>query len=603
MTDTTTTAFDQAGALPVDERFRDASLPVEERVEILLAQMTLEEKIGLLFHTMVTITEDGAEDVPNPFGFPGAAETEDYVTNKLMTHFNVLGAAPTAEKMAEWHNRVQDLAKTTRLGIPVTLSTDPRHSFSDNPLAAIMSGPFSEWPEPLGLAAIADEDVVEKFGDIARQEYTAVGFRVALHPQVDLATEPRWARQLQTFGEDADLTSRLGAAYIRGFQGEEVGPESVEAMVKHFPGGGPQKDGEDAHFETGREQVYPGDNFEHHLKPFEAAFKAGARQVMPYYGMPVGTKFEEVGFSFNKTIVTDLLRQRFGFDGVVCTDWGLITDAEMMGTKFPARAWGVEHLTPRERMIKVLDAGVDQFGGESGTELLTEIVRSGDIAESRVDESARRVLREKFALGLFESPYVDAKRAGEIVGNAEFRAAGQDAQRASVTLLTNGTDAPTLPLARGIKVYLEGIDSAVAAGFGTVVEDVEDADVAILRLQAPYEPRTNFMEALFHQGSLDFAVETIEHVRELAAQVPVVIDVFLDRPAILGPIVDSASALVATFGTNPHALLEVLFGDAKPQGKLPFDVPSSMEAVIASRSDVPFDTKDPLFRFGHGLSY
>ncbi|HEY2644410.1 MAG TPA: glycoside hydrolase family 3 N-terminal domain-containing protein [Galbitalea sp.] len=374
-------------------------------------------------------------------------------------------------------------------------------------------------------------------------------------------------------------------------------------MVKHFPGGGPQMDGEDAHFEQGREQVYPGDNFEHHLKPFEAAFEAGARQVMPYYGMPIGTKYEEVGFGFNKSVVTGLLRERYAFDGIVCTDWGLINDAEMMGQAFPARAWGVEHLTPRERMVKVLDAGVDQFGGEFATELLTEIVRSGDVEESRIDESARRVLREKFALGLFENPYVDANRAEEIVGSASFVAAGLDAQRASVTLLKNGGEVPVLPLPRGVKVYVEGIEAGFVEGFGTVVDQVEDADVAILRIGAPFEPRENFMEALFHQGSLDFAPETIVHVRELAASAPVIVDVFLDRPAILGPIIESATGVVATYGTSPVALLDVLFGAAEPKGKLPFDVPSSMDAVVASRSDVPFDTRDPLFRFGFGLSY
>jgi beta-glucosidase len=374
-------------------------------------------------------------------------------------------------------------------------------------------------------------------------------------------------------------------------------------MVKHFPGGGPQMDGEDAHFEQGREQVYPGDNFEHHLKPFEAAFEAGARQVMPYYGMPIGTKYEEVGFGFNKSVVTGLLRERYAFDGIVCTDWGLINDAEMMGQAFPARAWGVEHLTPRERMVKVLDAGVDQFGGEFATELLIEIVRSGDVEESRIDESARRVLREKFALGLFENPYVDANRAEEIVGSASFVAAGLDAQRASVTLLKNGGEVPVLPLPRGVKVYVEGIEAGFVEGFGTVVDQVEDADVAILRIGAPFEPRENFMEALFHQGSLDFAPETIVHVRELAASAPVIVDVFLDRPAILGPIIESATGVVATYGTSPVALLDVLFGAAEPKGKLPFDVPSSMDAVVASRSDVPFDTRDPLFRFGFGLSY
>ena len=113
--------------------------------------------------------------------------------------------------MARWHNTLQELAASTRLGIPVTLSTDPRHSFTRQPRhLGMLAGPFSQWPEPLGLAAIGDEDLVERFGDIARQEYLAVGIRVALHPQIDLATEPRWARQVATFGEDAELTGTLG---------------------------------------------------------------------------------------------------------------------------------------------------------------------------------------------------------------------------------------------------------------------------------------------------------------------------------------------------------------------------------------------------------
>ena len=215
-----------------------------------------------------------------------------------------------------------------------------------------LAGSFSQWPEPIGLAAIGDVELVASFADIARHEYTAVGLRVALHPQVDLATEPRWARQVASFGEDADLSGRLASAYIRGFQRDELGPESVATMTKHFPGGGPQKDGEDPHFAYGREQVYPGGMFDLHLKPFEAALAAGTSQIMPYYGMPVGTQYEEVGFGFNRSVITGLLRERYGFDGIVCTDWGLITDHEIAGAPFPARAWGAEHLSLRERMIK-----------------------------------------------------------------------------------------------------------------------------------------------------------------------------------------------------------------------------------------------------------
>lgn len=583
----------------MDRSYEDPALPVMERVGILLGQMTLEEKAGLFFQTMITMNPDGTlSDGDATFGLPS---TDEYLNGRGMSHFNLLTGAPSAEAMACWHNRLQEVAAQTRLGIPVTLSSDPRHSYSDNPLAALSAGAFSVWPENLGLAATRDEALVEGFADIARREYTAVGIRVALHPQIDLATEPRWSRQLGTFGEDVELTSRLGAAYIRGFQGAELGQDSVATMTKHFPGGGPQLDGEDPHFAHGREQVYPGDQFELHLKPFEAAFEAGTSQIMPYYGMPVGTEHEEVGFGFNKSVITGLLRERYGFDGVVCTDWGLINDASIMGAPFPARAWGVEHLSPEERMIKALEAGVDQFGGEACPEMLIELVRRGRVSEDRLDVSARRLLREKFVLGLFdERRYVDVEAAVAIVGNAEFRAAGEAAQRASVTLLTNDG---TLPMPRGAKIYVEGVDPRVVAGYGTVVASPQEADVALLRIAAPFEERPTAFENLFHSGSLDFTDEAIAHIRDVAAAAPTVLDVYLDRPAILTPVVDDAAAVTVNWGASPEALLDVLFGASPPVGRLPFDLPISMEAVRANRPDVPFDTADPLFRFGHGLSY
>jgi beta-glucosidase len=587
----------------VDTRYRDASLPVDERVEILLGQMTLAEKAGLFFHTMIAMGPDGALSDGDPVF--GIASNEEYVVGRQLSHFNLLGIAPTAGEIARWHNRLQELAASTRLGIPVTISTDPRHAFNDNPGASFFAGPFSQWPEPLGLAATHDAALVEDFADIARREYTAVGIRVALHPQVDLATEPRWARQLQTFGEDADLAGELGAAYVRGFQGASFGAGSVSTMTKHFPGGGPQKDGEDPHFDYGREQVYPGGQFELHLKPFEAVFAAGGRQIMPYYGMPVGTEYEEVGFGFNKSVLTGLLRERYGFDGIVCTDWGLITDQAIMGHDFAARAWGVERLTPAERMIKVLDAGADQFGGEDDPGLLIALVEDGRVSEERLDASARRLLREKFLLGLFENPYVDAGAADAIVGSPEFRAAGEAAQRASIVVLTNesrgAAGAPVLPLAPRVKLYVEGISREAAAACGEVVDAPEDADVAILRIQAPYEERGTMFENFFHAGSLDFPEEVIAHVRAVAAAVPTVVDVFLDRPAVLGPIVEAADAVTANWGAADAALLDVLTGAVPARGRLPFDIPSSMAAVEASRPDVPFDTADPLFRFGHGL--
>ncbi|MFD9948461.1 glycoside hydrolase family 3 protein [Nonomuraea sp. NPDC059023] len=567
--------------------YKDPSLPTAARVDDLVARMTLPEKAGLLFHTIAWFAPP-----------PGAETAESMIDGRHMNHFNVLGGGSPRE-MAEWHNALQERAAATRLGIPVTLSTDPRHSFSGNPGASMMAGAFSQWPEPPGLAAIGSAELVRKFADMARQEYLAVGIRVALHPQIDLVTEPRWSRANGTFGQDAELTSRLVRAYILGFQGERLGPGSVACMTKHFPGGGPQKDGEDPHFAHGREQVYPGGRFEHHLKPFEAAFAAGTSQIMPYYGMPVGTEHEEVGFGFNKGVITGLLRERYAFDGIVCTDWGLITDAFIMGQEMPARAWGVEHLTPAERVLKAIEAGVDQFGGEACPDLITELVEAGRISMERLDVSVRRVLREKFTLGLFDAPFADPDVAEEVVGRADFARAGFEAQTASLTLLKNGP----LPLAEGVRLYVEGVDADLAAGYGKVVATPEEADVAVVRLAAPYEPRPGAFEAFFHSGSLAFPAAEIDRITRLQRTVPTVVDVYLERPAVFPEIAEGAAAVVADYGASDRALLEVLFGRAEPKGRLPYELPRSMAAVEASPSDVPGGTADPLHPFGHGLRY
>jgi beta-glucosidase len=488
------------------------------------------------------------------------------------------------------------------LGIPVTLSTDPRHAFSSNPGTAARAGAFSQWPESLGLAALRDPELVEQFADIARQEYLAGGFRVALHPQIDLATEPRWSRIGMTFGEDADLTSELVRPYIRGFQGRRLGRDSVSTMTKHFPGGGPQLDGEDPHFPYGREQVYPGGQFAYHLRPFLAAIEAGTSQMMPYYGMPVGTEYEEVGFGFNRQIITDLLRDQLGFDGIICTDWQLVNDSTFAGEPMLARAWGVEDLTPLERTKKALDAGVDQFGGEAAPQLVIELVRSGQVSEARIDASVRRLLREKFVLGLFDERRLDADRAVAVIGRADFVEAGAAAQRAAVVRLTEADSGPArIPVTAGLRVYSEGLGAAAAARLGTPASDPTDADLAVLRLAAPWEERPGLFESRFHAGSLEFPAADRDRVTQICAQVPTIIDVYLDRPAVLVEMAGAAAALLVNFGSSDDALVDILLGNARARGRLPFDLPASMRAVVESRSDVPFDTAQPLFRFGDGI--
>lgn len=577
--------------------YQDATQPVADRVEDLLSRMTLEEKAGQLFHSMLMMNADGTP-VTETDGSMLPFTTPELIEGRHLTHFNLLGTYG-AREMALWHNAIQEMAAHTRLGIPVSLSTDPRHAFTDNIGASFNAGAFSAWPEALGLAAIADPELVFRFADTVRREYLSVGFRTALHPQIDLATEPRWARQSGTFGSDAKLTGELVQAYVRGLQGEELGRDSVAAMVKHFPGGGPQKDGEDPHFPHGKEQIYPGGMREHHLEPFKAAIAAGCSQMMPYYGQPIGTDWEEVGFGFNKGVVTGLLREELGFTGIVCTDWGLLTDASIFGETHVARAWGVEHLSVAERAAKSLDAGSDQFGGEQCPEVIVELVESGRISEARVDASVRRLLREKFVLGLFdERRYVDPDEAAETVGRADFTAAGAAAQRRSLTVLTDGP----LPLTGRPKLYVENVDAAVAAAYGDVVATPTEADLAVLRLRTPYEERPNRFESFFHSGSLAFAESELTRILALLATVPTVVCVNLERPAVLPEIAERAAALIADYGASDEALLDVAFGRGKAEGRLPFELPRSMAAVEAARPDVPNDTKDPVFPHGHGLA-
>lgn len=588
--------------------YEDPRRPVEERVEDLLGRLSLEEKAGLMFHTVIEAGADGS--VLERPGRISKSPTSVVVLDKHVSHFNV-HALEDARMAARWHNTLQAIAERTPHGIPVTISTDPRHAFIENAGVSFSAKAFSQWPEPLGLAALRDVDLVREFADIVRREYVAVGIRAALHPTLDLATEPRWARQAGTFGSDPELVTELAVAYLRGLQGEALGPESVACVSKHFPGGGPQKDGEDAHFPYGREQVYPGGRFADHLRPFPAVIEAGTAAIMPYYGMPVGLEvdgepIEEVGFGYNRQVVTGLLRERLGYDGVVLTDWELVNDNHVGDQVLPARAWGAEHLDPHGRMELILEAGADQFGGEECVEILLGLVAQGRVTEARIDASARRLLAVKFRLGLFDDPYVDEDAAAETVGRADFRAAGHEAQARSVTVLQNGrprvdgTRLPITPGSSGRRVYVENVSLEAAARLGTVVERPEEADLAVVRLMAPFDPRSDlFLESWFHQGSLDFPPGLVVRMQRIVDHCPLVLDVVLDRPAVLTPLLPIASVLVGSFGASDDALVDALTGAIPAEGRLPFDLPRSMEQVRGHPEDVPgFD--DPLFAFGHG---
>ena len=588
------------------DEYENPQANLEDRVDDLVSQMTLEEKAGSMFITMLPSTLSG-EPIDIPVFTEGPMMTmlglmmppaSEMMVTKRMNSFNII-TTPDARHMARFNNNVQKIAERMRLGIPVTLATDPRHGTDENLGAGLPTPSFSDWPSPLGLAATRDTSLVREFADIARQEYRAVGITLALHPMADLSTEPRWARTNGTFGEDAKVSAAMTKAYVLGFQGDSLDSNGVACMTKHFSGGGPQEGGEDAHFAYGKNQVYPGNNFEYHVVPFvEGAFPAKTAQIMPYYGIPIGQTGEDVAFAFNKEIITGLLRDSLKFEGVICTDWGIVSDQSVK----EAAAWGVEHLSAIERVEKVLNAGCDMFGGETVPELIIQLVNEGRLEESRLDESVKRIMKDKFRLGLFDNPYVDEDAAEQIAGNAAFRARGKIAQSKSVVLLKNDD---LLPLKKGTKIYLSDVANIQAwEGYSELVTSVAEADVVVRKVNTPFTPRSDsFLEEFFKAGRLYYTDEELNEILSDISGKSSVVVANLQRPAILTEINNEADAMIAEFGISDEVLVRMLFGDQNPSGKLPFELPSSWEAVENQFEDLPYDSKDPLYPFGFGLSY
>ncbi|GAB7360721.1 hypothetical protein MBLNU230_g0598t1 [Neophaeotheca triangularis] len=570
--------------------YRDASLSIDDRLDDLLSRMTIEEKAGQMYHARALQSANGQTN------------TRNNIANKFISHFVYQGGINDVDAFIDWHNDVQELAASTRLGIPITFSTDPQHGWTQDTVTGNIGRALSRWTEPMGLAALRDPDFARQYADVVRQELAAVGLRQVLYPQVDLATEPRWGRFGATLGEDSSLTSSFVVSMLAGFRGQGGIKDSVIATVKHFPGAGAQENGEDAHFPWGTNTVWPGNNLEEHLIPFQAAIDAGAPQVMPYYSRPKGNpEWENIGFAFNKPVITGLLKNQMGFEGIILTDFGILSIAP----------WGLEDKSVEERTWFAVEAGVDIIGGESSPSNIVSLVGKGLLNESRIDESVRKLLKQKFELGLFDNPYSDKEAAAQIIDNEEFRRLGMDSQRRSMTLLTN--DKKFLPLreskkGKALKVYAENIpESSLQARGLQVVDTPTKADVAILRLVSPFGPPDPAWPAAaaINNGSLEFDKEEQKRQKKIYNAVPTIVDIKMNRPAVIPEIAKKAKAVFASYGSSPEALLDVIFNvnGAAPEGRLPFDLPSKHKWVENSKEDLPFDTKKPLFEYGHGLRY
>ena len=599
------------------DRYEDSRAPIEARVEDLLGQMTLAEKAGMLLHG--TLPTPGS-----PIGFGGNIYDAD-ATAKLLNDRHIssfitrLVVAPA--DLAAQNNAVQKLAEAGRLGIPATISTDPRHHFQATLGASTTGGGFSLWPDTLGFAALGDAVTVRRFGDIARQEYRAVGIHMALSPQADLATEPRWPRFAATFGSDPAEVSRLAGAYVEGFQHGRSGvkPDGVATVVKHWVGYGAEPEGFDGHNYYGRNASLSDSSFAQHVRAFDDSLAARSAGVMPTYVIVHGPKIagqpiEPVAAGFNKQMLTGLLRGQKKYRGLIVSDWSITRDCPQAcrapdATNPQTQAsigtpWGMEPADKTTRFTKGIEAGIDQFGGADDPAPILDAVAKGLVSEKRIDESVRRVLRLKFELGLFDNPYVDEVAAARIVGSREAQAEGDAVQRASQVLLRN--DGATLPVAPGKRIWLYGVDAAAAraAGF-TVVDDPARADVALVRTATPFETLHphHFFGARQHEGRLDFraADKDVQAIARASAHVPTIVAVEMDRPAILTAIEPMARALIVTFGASDAAVLDVLTGRAVAKGRMPFALPRSMADVEAQRPDLPDDGPPPAYPRGAGI--
>ena len=615
--------------------YEDWRLTPHARTGDLLNRLSLEEAAGLLVHGSLQDTR---------FYNSSTAEKEQYHTATydlqrvkrwvLSQHVSsfVTRLDGTAADMAAANNAVQEIAESGPFGIPVTISSDPRR----HQVLMMLGAPeqdraFSLWPEPLGLAAVGDPELTRRFGDTVRREYMAVGIRESLAPQADLATEPRWTRIAGTFGEEAALASTMVQAYVTGVQGgmEGLTPGSVISVVKHWAAYGAAVEGWDSHNFYGRFSRVDEGSFAYHLTPYRGAFLAHVGGVMPSYsvieGATVGGQpLEAVGAGFSHQLLDDLLRKEYRFDGVVLSDWRITYDCKQAcrdgapaGTRLlvtdTGMPWGVEDLPRAERFAKTINAGVDQIGGTEEASLIVADVRNGLINEARVREAAGRVLLQKFDLGLFENPYVDEKQAALVAGNAAFVRDGEAAQARAAVLLENrpatASGKPLLPvMANSRKVYLYGVSAsaAQAAGF-IVVGDPTKADFAIVRAPAPYasEHPGYFFGAQQHEGRLDFtkADPAYAELLRVSQTTPTVFVTTLERPLILANVKPFATALLGDFGLADVPLFALITGRAAPEGRLPFELPSSVEAVRNQRSDLPHDSVAPLYPFHYGLRY
>lgn len=671
------------GKLDIYEDWRKSA---DERAKDLASKMSIDQIAGLMLYSAHQAIPSGSTRFGassynrKPFAESGAKASDlsdqqiKFLTKDNLRHVLVTSVR-SPEDAAVWNNNVQALCESIGLGIPANNSSDPRHrSVSDAEYNVGSVGQISMWPGSLGMAATFDPTLVKLFGRIAATEYRSLGISTALSPQIDLATEPRWSRVNGTFGENPQLSADMARAYVDGFQTSENdkvitdgwGYTSVNTMIKHWPGGGPEEGGRDAHFAFGKYAVYPGKNLADHLIPFtEGALKLEgetkmASAVMPYYTISYGIDTqnnENVGNSFNRYIINDLLRGKYAFEGVVCTDWGVTKD-ETAVDGFGTTCWGAEDLSVAERHYKIIMAGVDQFGGNNDAGPVVEAYQMGvkehgeEFMRARMEQSAVRLLKNIFRVGLFENPYLNVEETKKIAGNEEFMKAGYDAQLKSIVMLKNKDK--VLPLDKQKTIYIpKRLKSASRDMFGNqtpetlaypvninivkkyfkVTENPDEADFALVIIASPNsgsgydpsevkkggsgyvpislqyrpykaldardpslaggDPLEKFTNRTY-RGKTVMAtnagdLKMVLDAKKAMKDKPVIVSIAMSKPMVFSEFEKEANAILVNFDVQDQAIMDILCGAAEPSGLLPMQMPLDMKTVELQKEDVPFD--------------
>lgn len=597
------------GTLDVYEDWRQDA---ETRAADLVGQMTAREKIAQMQHPTYLPRADGKI----------APYLQEYCTDYgigmlLIRELNSVEAAATTM------NTIQEYAEASRLGVPVLVSMDSVHGLS------YVSG-ATVTPHNLALAATRDEELVTKLAEIARDEHLAVGVRMTLSPEADIASEPRWGRVMETFGEDPDLVTQMVTAQVVAFQNGRDGLNtgSIVACMKHFPGAGPQMEGKDTSPIISSEET-----LQTHLKPYYAALEVNVASIMPYYSVPLALDMENSAIG-SKATLQDLLRDEMGFTGIIQTDWGMIwAIQEALGTMT-----GEEVSDEEAILIGVTQSRVDGIGGESIRliDLMEEYTQEGKIDEAILTAAATRIVKVKFEMGMFENPYCDVDYAVSFVGNEENQKVNLQAAREAMTLLKNDGALPLDPDAKqtvlvcgprafdmdslvgGWSSAQEGmtIADAVAAYAGenttvlTEKEDVEvikelaqQADVIIVSIGEPSYQH----DPVWGYDTLEIVSSQQEILEAAVASGKTVITVVTGgRPYILTWCDENTNAILEAYYPGAQggiAIGETLFGLNNPTGKTPMQFPRDMESVNDQEGDVSFDLANPLYDYGWGLSY